>query len=203
MLFTVYSQRTIDYWVETTLDRIANGDFDANMNEGAVTGTNIATFDETGDHFFEYMVVHPVTDPLIASAAYNAQLPVWLRAGRTYDFSVGVSCRAALVDAARFFAGSGGSCDADRSGYWGGVVAALDEDGNPASIPDLPSASGYNYALASPIIPKPPVNPIPEPATWTLLIAGFGMIGSALRNRRGLVGDTLRRRRVAEGAAAA
>jgi hypothetical protein len=29
-----------------------------------------------------------------------------------------------------------------------------------------------------------PVNPIPEPATWALMIAGFGAVGFALRRRR-------------------
>jgi hypothetical protein len=28
------------------------------------------------------------------------------------------------------------------------------------------------------------VNPVPEPATWSMLIAGFGMIGLGLRRRR-------------------
>ncbi|THD58170.1 MAG: PEP-CTERM sorting domain-containing protein [Phenylobacterium sp.] len=26
---------------------------------------------------------------------------------------------------------------------------------------------------------------VPEPATWTMLIAGFGMVGAALRRRAG------------------
>jgi phospholipase/lecithinase/hemolysin len=41
------------------------------------------------------------------------------------------------------------------------------------------------------------IEAVPEPATWAMLIAGFGMIGSALRNRRGSVGGALRRRRPA------
>ncbi len=35
---------------------------------------------------------------------------------------------------------------------------------------------------------------VPEPATWAMLIAGFGMVGFALRNRRGMVGISARRR---------
>lgn len=33
--------------------------------------------------------------------------------------------------------------------------------------------------------PDPPAPAVPEPATWALMIAGFGMIGAALRRRRG------------------
>lgn len=29
-----------------------------------------------------------------------------------------------------------------------------------------------------------PTSPVPEPATWTMLIAGFGMVGGAMRRRR-------------------
>jgi hypothetical protein len=36
---------------------------------------------------------------------------------------------------------------------------------------------------------------IPEPATWAMMIAGFGMVGCALRNRRGNLGMAARRRR--------
>lgn len=36
---------------------------------------------------------------------------------------------------------------------------------------------------------------VPEPGTWAMLVAGFGMVGCALRTRRGLVRAGLRRRR--------
>ncbi|MCS6986322.1 MAG: PEPxxWA-CTERM sorting domain-containing protein [Sphingomonadaceae bacterium] len=29
-----------------------------------------------------------------------------------------------------------------------------------------------------------PINPIPEPAAWALMIAGFGLVGMAARRRR-------------------
>lgn len=33
-------------------------------------------------------------------------------------------------------------------------------------------------------IPDPPVTPVPEPSSWALAIAGFGLTGAALRRRR-------------------
>ncbi|MCS6986405.1 MAG: PEPxxWA-CTERM sorting domain-containing protein [Sphingomonadaceae bacterium] len=36
----------------------------------------------------------------------------------------------------------------------------------------------------SPPPPPPPPPPIPEPATWAILVAGFALVGSALRRRR-------------------
>lgn len=33
--------------------------------------------------------------------------------------------------------------------------------------------------------------PVPEPATWIMMIAGFGMVGSAMRRRRALVPTTV------------
>ena len=43
---------------------------------------------------------------------------------------------------------------------------------------------------ASPFSPAPAVDTIaavPEPASWALMIAGFGLVGAAARRRRGLV----------------
>ncbi|MGL6044521.1 MAG: PEPxxWA-CTERM sorting domain-containing protein, partial [Sandaracinobacteroides sp.] len=31
---------------------------------------------------------------------------------------------------------------------------------------------------------SPPVSAVPEPASWALLIAGFGLVGGSLRSRR-------------------
>jgi hypothetical protein len=49
----------------------------------------------------------------------------------------------------------------------------------------------YNYSQAQvlyagieEVVLPPPVGAIPEPATWAMLIAGFGLVGAAARRRR-------------------
>lgn len=42
---------------------------------------------------------------------------------------------------------------------------------------------GGRLLVWQPGSPPPPPPPIPEPGTWALLIAGFGLVGSALRRR--------------------
>lgn len=40
--------------------------------------------------------------------------------------------------------------------------------------------------LTNPIVPGPGAGAVPEPATWALMIGGFGLAGSTLRRRRAL-----------------
>jgi PEP-CTERM motif len=42
------------------------------------------------------------------------------------------------------------------------------------------AASGHNYAA-------PAVSAVPEPSTWAMIIAGFGIMGTSLRRRRSIV----------------
>jgi len=65
-------------------------------------------------------------------------------------------------------------------------------DGNPFSPPnDQGPASGPNNpSNPGPSQPGIPT-PVPEPAAWMMMIAGFGVIGSALRSRRAKAGMAL------------
>lgn len=55
-------------------------------------------------------------------------------------------------------------------------------------IPPPPGGGGSSGGGTPPIPPGPPpppvVTPVPEPATWIMMIAGIGLIGLQLRRRR-------------------
>lgn len=51
------------------------------------------------------------------------------------------------------------------------------------SFPDLPADMSFTSGSGV-FLSKPAVTPVPEPLTWSLLIAGFGLTGSVLRRRR-------------------
>lgn len=57
---------------------------------------------------------------------------------------------------------------------WAGVINFFDETANSGVILYLNGSPG-TYAVT---------NAVPEPASWTLLISGFGMVGATLRRRR-------------------
>ncbi|MEY2882677.1 MAG: hypothetical protein RL490_401, partial [Pseudomonadota bacterium] len=71
-------------------------------------------------------------------------------------------------------------CALDRSIYWGGISNPVDQNGAPIVGFQLNGANGFNYNNASPLAPSA----APEPASWALLIIGFGLTGAMQRRRR-------------------
>lgn len=59
--------------------------------------------------------------------------------------------------------------------------------GQPPLAPPLLPPPLISPPVGPPVAP-PPTAPIPEPATWTLMILGFGVLGVRLRRRSGLAG---------------
>jgi hypothetical protein len=73
------------------------------------------------------------------------------------------------------------------------VVAAapIASGGFPAAaglaiLPLIPLIGGDGDDGVSPGITQPPTPAIPEPATWMMMILGFGILGSVMRRRRKL-----------------
>ena len=69
------------------------------------------------------------------------------------------------------------SGDCRVSQQWTGLRSVLDGQGHQIAATTT-SASSFNYGSFTP--------GVPEPRSWALLIAGFGLTGSALRRRRTL-----------------
>jgi hypothetical protein len=72
-----------------------------------------------------------------------------------------------------------------------GVIAGT--PGGPPVLTDIPPPGGGGGAIFSPPVvaatpetppvPVTPVTPVPEPATWTLMLIGFALIGRVVRRK--------------------
>ncbi|WP_353198357.1 PEPxxWA-CTERM sorting domain-containing protein [Sandarakinorhabdus sp.] len=71
---------------------------------------------------------------------------------------------------------SSSGCDYSHTITWGGINQVLDENGTPVSNFTALGSNGTNYAQA--------INAVPEPSSWAMLIAGFGLVGSAARRQK-------------------
>lgn len=82
--------------------------------------------------------------------------------------------------------GGSASCSFGNSIYWGGIESVTDGSGNVLSGWTVDSTSQFDYRVASPLDPQSPpaASPAPEPASWAMMVAGFGLAGAALRRRR-------------------
>ena len=99
-------------------------------------------------------------------------------ANRTFGIVSDLSCetRAPYDDA------KSQTCDANGTTLWGGIRSATDANGNVLTDWTVRSASRTDYTKS--LIPD--AAGVPEPATWAMLILGFGAAGSLIRRRRAL-----------------
>ena len=107
-------------------------------------------------------------------------------AGWEYRISMTASCVAEAAGIINFMTDGNpvsAFCDMANSAYLAGFNNFRDSDGNGIAAFGLVAPDGTNLALASPSFPGGG-DPIPEPATWAMFIAGFGLVGGAVRRRR-------------------
>lgn len=71
---------------------------------------------------------------------------------------------------------SSAGCDYSHTITWGGISQVLDATNTPVASFTATGSGGTNYAL--------PISAVPEPASWAMMLAGFGLMGAALRRQR-------------------
>jgi hypothetical protein len=102
--------------------------------------------------------------------------------GRKYGVSLELSCETTLFSQADAAGEMGSSCDAGRSAYWNGLTNLSAGDFALTS-----TETGTNYKFSSPLSPQQlvpvPGSAVPEPATWAMMLGGFGLLGAAARRR--------------------
>ena len=74
-------------------------------------------------------------------------------------------------------------CDAGNSAYWGGIRSVTDSNGGQLMDWSVSSGSGTNWQQSF----IPATGAVPEPASWAMLIAGFGLVGATQRRRKVVV----------------
>lgn len=71
-------------------------------------------------------------------------------------------------------------------GPGGGSSGSLPGGGGAVTPSPTPTPTATSPVVPTPTPTTPPVTAVPEPATWFMMIAGFGFVGGALRRRRRL-----------------
>ena len=56
--------------------------------------------------------------------------------------------------------------------------------GSPTTTLTVANLAPHDHQITDPITPPEPTGGVPEPASWALMIAGFGLVGATLRRRR-------------------
>lgn len=115
----------------------------------------------------------------------NAFLTVSLRywSGVPIEMSLRLGCSSGYAfgpkSAPAFGFGLTG-CETGHTLTWQGLAGSTDEEGVPVDV-RISSLSGADYAraIAAPRLP----GAVPEPATWAMFLAGFGLAGMAVRRR--------------------
>ena len=98
--------------------------------------------------------------------------------GTAFTLGVFGQVSAGESSASIYFGDNQASADFANTISWVGKGYALDASGSGPHSTDFSISSLSNFAYAG---------GVPEPASWTLMLAGFGAIGAVARRRRGVV----------------
>lgn len=181
-------------YLERRLELRTNGVF---LNQGAASWSDVYACDDLGNctsNTTYYPIDSLTTPPNSPSDALGFErndpylIPTSFSSSNSYTVSLSLYCGTFIFltpGAATSPPQMSASCDASKSGYWTGLSDFSDADGNPiAPFGLIDLDTGLDISGASPAYLPGGVTPVPEPAQWTLLIAGFGLVGGAARRRR-------------------
>jgi len=153
----------------------------------------LATRDIVGDrYFYQYNLNTSFTSLLTAtlsinnngasSATVTNSLPA---SSLVVDFLIPFTSGQSLAISSSLNCAARGNlttavCDAGNSAYWGGIRSVTDSNGAALSNWSVSSASGTDWQQS--VIPT--TGGVPEPSSWAMLIAGFGLVGAMQRRRQ-------------------
>jgi hypothetical protein len=148
------------------------------------------TFNFTAYNFVDpFGVVTPPVDPVIGSITVK-----WDRSNVVTDDPVGITLNSIniLVDSPLVFdtlnpdfMEIGGSIfGASGAGYNDFILYFNDASTNPYGGFDYTQTGINTGFVTNTVTITATTDPVPEPASWAMMLGGFGLIGGALRTRR-------------------
>ena len=148
------------------------GFFDDSL-DGLADSHQIGLWDSAGDLLASATVDAGTTDTLIDNFRYVSIAPVGLATG---DYFIG----ALVLDGSDpvVFPGDGGVTTTDAAvTYEGATFAGGGTLADPTIVIPMnqPGYFGPNFTL---------ISTVPEPASWAVMLGGFGAIGASMRRRR-------------------
>lgn len=161
IFFSQLSNSGTDFWV------------DLGYTQGLVNrpvGTDLIALNDAGTKTITFAA--PVTDVYLAFTSWNG-----VTAGFDAPFTV-------VSQGAGFWGNGSFGVNGASNGFVGNgeVHGVLKFAGTFSSLTFTDTAElwhGFTVGIGSPAVPA-----IPEPASWAMLIAGFGLVGATLRRRR-------------------
>jgi hypothetical protein len=159
-----------EFTVNTPVTVDGLGVFDDSL-DGLAESHDVGLWNSTGTLLTSTTVLAGTADPLIGNFRYADIAPLTLQAG---TYVIGATWLSGADN--NVFTTDGGVVTTipqitfDAAAYTGGSTLA-----DPTSI--VAASEGY-------FGPNLLVTPVPEPATWAMMLVGFGGMGAAMRGRR-------------------